>query len=72
MSNILDYPINQYVDILTKKFKIKKVPINRFLKKQNWEFINDENERFEANICVTDSGEKLIMLDNNFAIKIIK
>tara|TARA_B100000963_G_C22622981_1_gene670891 strand:- start:2288 stop:2509 length:222 start_codon:yes stop_codon:yes gene_type:complete len=66
---ILNGPIKNYVDIISKKYKLKKRPINRFIKKQNWSFktkIEDNGYK----IGVDNLGKKYYIINDELAIVI--
>ena len=71
MYNLLEYPLKNYVDVLNKNFKIKKTPINKFIKKQKWKF-DVELGSHQVKLAVDSNGNKYAIINENFAIKIIK
>lgn len=71
MYNLLEYPLKNYVDVLNKEFKIKKTPINKYIKKQKWSF-DVELGNYPLKLAVDNQGNKYAIIDENFAIKIIK
>lgn len=71
MYNLLEYPLKNYVDVLNKEFKIKKTPINKFIKKQKWKFEVELGNHL-VKLAVDNKGNKYAIINENFAIKIIK
>ena len=66
---ILNGPIKNYVDTISKKYKLKKRPINSFIKKQNWSFktkIEDNGYK----IGIDDLGKKYYIINDELAIVI--
>lgn len=68
-TEILDSAIKNYVDIISKKFKLKKRPINSFIKKQKWSF-KTKIEEHEYRIGVDDIGNKYYIINDELAIVI--
>jgi hypothetical protein len=67
--DLLEYPINNYVDIISKKFKLKKRPIKKYVKSKNWEF-KCKTELCEVKIGVDGSGKRYHILNEELAILI--
>ena len=66
---ILNGPIKNYVDIISKKYKLKKRPINSFIKKQNWSFkIKIEDNGYK--IGIDNLGKKYYIINDELAIVI--
>lgn len=66
---ILDSAIKDYVDIISKKFKLKKRPINSFVKKQKWSF-KTKIENSEYPIGVDNQGNRYYIINDELAIVI--
>lgn len=66
---ILDSAIKDYVDIISKKFKLKKRPINSFVKKQKWSF-KTKIENSEYSIGVDNQGNRYYIINDELAIVI--
>ena len=61
---ILDSAIKDYVDIISKKFKLKKRPINSFIKKQNG-LLKPKLKNSEYRIGVDNKEINIILLMMN-------
>jgi hypothetical protein len=67
--DLLEYPINKYVDIISNKFKLKKRPIKKYIKSQNWQF-KCKLELCDVKIGIDSSGKRYHILSEDLAILI--
>ena len=71
MYDLLEYPLKKYVDVLNKEFKIKKTPLNNIIKKNNWSF-KVKLGKYPTKTVIDNLGNKYAIINENYAIKIIK
>lgn len=67
--DLLEYPINNYVDLIIKKYKLKKRPIKNYIKSQGWTF-KCEMELSNVKLGVDNTGKKYHILSDELAILI--